>query len=76
MDQEVRENILALWLKVGRFAQDRAASRNTVEKKQVQVDRRQDENSLKLAQQGNLENNTQFLSPLLLSCATMAGVSS
>lgn len=81
MDQGVRENIVVLWLKVGRFAQKRAVSRTTVGKKQVQINRRQDENCLKLAQQGNLENNSQLLSALLsdtllLSFATMAGVSS
>lgn len=81
MDQGVRENIIVLWLKVGRFAQKRAVSRTTVGKKQVQINRRQDENCLKLAQQGNLENNSQLLSAflsdtLLLSFATMAGVSS
>lgn len=57
MDQEVRENILVLWLKVGEFPQNRAASRNTVGKKQVGE---QHENCLNLTQQGNLENNTQF----------------
>lgn len=81
MDQGVRENIVVLWLKVGRFAQKRAASRNTVGKKQVQINRRQDENCLKLAQQGNLENNSQLLSAflsdtLLLRFAIMACVSS
>lgn len=81
MDQGVRENIVVLWLKVGRFAQKSAASRNTVGKKQVQINRKQNENCLKLAQQGNLENNSQLLSALLsdtllLSFATMAGVSS
>lgn len=81
MDQGVRENIVVLWLKVGRFAQKRAVSRTTVGKKQVQINRRQDENCLKLAQQGNLENNSQLLSAflsdtLLLRFAIMACVSS
>lgn len=55
-----------------------------VVKKEVQNKGRQDENCLKVAQQGNLENNSQWVSALepffqMLFCyssVTVAGVSS